>query len=72
MLREIAIENIAGSAYSTGATGLFFQWKLRAELAALGVARISYGHGPWAAAMNWLSQQAEAVLAGEVVPYAAG
>ena len=44
----------------------------RAELAALGVARISYGHGPWAAAMNWLSQQAEAVLAGEVVPYAAG
>ena len=32
-----------------------------AELAALGVARISYGHGPWAAAMDWLKQQAEAV-----------
>ncbi|QKG70306.1 isocitrate lyase/PEP mutase family protein [Erythrobacter mangrovi] len=33
-----------------------------AELAGLGVARISYGHGPWAAAMNWLKQQAEAVF----------
>ena len=43
----------------------------RAELAELGVARISYGHGPWAAAMEWLAQQAEAVFAGEVVPYAA-
>lgn len=32
-----------------------------AELAALGVARISYGHGPWAAAMAWLKAQAEAV-----------
>ena len=32
-----------------------------AELAALGVARISYGHGPWAAAMNWLKEQARAV-----------
>ena len=32
-----------------------------AELAALGVARISYGHGPWAAAMDWLKAQAEAV-----------
>ena len=42
----------------------------RAELAALGVARISYGHGPWAAAMDWLAQQAGAVFAGEVVPYA--
>ena len=41
----------------------------RAELAELGVARISYGHGPWAAAMEWLGQQAEAVFAGEVVPY---
>ena len=29
--------------------------------AALGVARISYGHGPWAAAMDWLKAQAEAV-----------
>jgi len=34
-----------------------------AELGALGVARISYGHGPWAAAMNWLKAQAEAVYA---------
>ena len=41
-----------------------------AELAALGVARISYGHGPWAATMNWLSGQAKAVFAGEIVPYA--
>ena len=41
-----------------------------AELAALGVARISYGHGPWAAAMNWLEGQAQAVYAGEIVPYA--
>ena len=41
----------------------------KAELAALGVARISYGHGPWAAAMTWLGQQAGAVFAGEVVPY---
>ena len=44
----------------------------RAELAALGVARISYGHGPWAAAMDWVSQQAKAVFAGEIVPYGAG
>ena len=44
----------------------------RAELAACGVARISYGHGPWAAAMDWLSAQASAVYAGEIVPYAAG
>ena len=43
-----------------------------ADLAALGVARISYGHGPWAASMSWLSDQASAVFAGEVVPYAAG
>ena len=43
-----------------------------AELAALGVARISYGHGPWAAAMDWVSQQAKAVFAGEIVPYGAG
>lgn len=42
----------------------------RAELAALGVARISYGHGPWAAAMDWLAGQARAVFAGEIVPYA--
>jgi 2-methylisocitrate lyase-like PEP mutase family enzyme len=44
----------------------------RAELAACGVARISYGHGPWAAAMDWLAAQARAVFAGEIVPYAAG
>lgn len=43
----------------------------KAELAALGVARISYGHGPWAAAMNWLTEQAEAVFAGKIVPYGA-
>ena len=42
----------------------------RAELAALGVARISYGHGPWAAAMDWLKGQASAVFAGAIVPYA--
>jgi 2-methylisocitrate lyase-like PEP mutase family enzyme len=43
----------------------------RAELAALGVARISYGHGPWAAAMAWFTEQARAVFAGEIAPYAA-
>lgn len=32
-----------------------------AELSALGVARISHGHGPWAAAMDWLTAQAKAV-----------
>lgn len=42
----------------------------RDELAALGVARISYGHGPWAAAMAWVKEQAGAVLAGEIAPYA--
>lgn len=42
----------------------------RDELAALGVARISYGHGPWAAAMGWLAAQAEAVFAGKNAPYA--
>ena len=42
----------------------------RAELAACGVARISYGHGPWAAAMEWLAGQARAVFEGEIVPYA--
>ena len=35
-----------------------------AELAALGVARISHGHQPWAAAMAWLTAQAETVLGG--------
>ncbi len=33
------------------------------RLADLGVARISHGHGPWAAAMAWLKREAEAVLA---------
>ncbi|MEQ1641579.1 MAG: isocitrate lyase/phosphoenolpyruvate mutase family protein [Novosphingobium sp.] len=44
----------------------------RADLAALGIARISYGHGPWAATMDWLGGQARAVFAGNVVPYGAG
>ena len=43
----------------------------RAALAALGVARISHGHQPWAAAMAWLGEQASAVLDGGVPPYAA-
>jgi 2-methylisocitrate lyase-like PEP mutase family enzyme len=43
----------------------------RAELAALGVARISYGHGPWAATRAWFTEQARAVYAGETAPYAA-
>ena len=43
----------------------------RAALAALGVARISHGHQPWAAAMAWLGEQASAVLGGGVPPYAA-
>ncbi|QGN53495.1 isocitrate lyase/phosphoenolpyruvate mutase family protein [Novosphingobium sp. Gsoil 351] len=42
----------------------------RAALAALGVARISHGHQPWAAAMVWLGEQAAAVLGGAVPPYA--
>ncbi|UIP07958.1 isocitrate lyase/phosphoenolpyruvate mutase family protein [Erythrobacter sp. SDW2] len=41
----------------------------KAELAALGVARISYGHGPWAAAMNWLGDKAKAAFAGELSEY---
>ena len=44
----------------------------RAALAALGVARISHGHQPWAAAMAWLEAQARAVLGGGVPPYSAG
>lgn len=35
-----------------------------AKLAALGVARISHGHQPWAAAMAWLTGQAQQVLGG--------
>lgn len=42
-----------------------------AELAALGVARISFGHGPWAAAMAWLGEQAKSVFSGSNPPYAA-
>lgn len=34
------------------------------ELAKLGVARISHGHLPWAAAMAWLSEQAQRVFGG--------
>jgi 2-methylisocitrate lyase-like PEP mutase family enzyme len=34
------------------------------ELAALGVARISHGHLPWAAAMAWLAGQAARVFGG--------
>ena len=34
------------------------------ELAALGVARISHGHQPWAAAMTWLAAQAQQVVGG--------
>ncbi len=41
------------------------------KLAALGVARISCGHGPWSAAMAWFTEQARAVYAGEIPPYAA-
>ena len=43
----------------------------RAALAALGVARISHGHQPWAAAMAWLGEQAAAVLGGAVPHYTA-
>ena len=42
----------------------------RQALADLGVARISHGHQPWAAAMAWLGSQAEAVHGGAVPPYA--
>lgn len=36
-----------------------------ARLAELGVARISHGHGPWAAAMDWLTAQAAVVYSGQ-------
>lgn len=42
----------------------------RAALAALGVARISHGHQPWAAAMAWLAREASKVLGGGVPGYA--
>ena len=41
----------------------------RAALAALGVARISHGGGPWRAALAWLGEQAAAVLGGGVPGY---
>jgi 2-methylisocitrate lyase-like PEP mutase family enzyme len=34
------------------------------RLAELGVARISHGHGPWAAAMDWLANEARKIYAG--------
>tara|TARA_R110002033_G_scaffold47547_2_gene92648 strand:- start:2367 stop:3125 length:759 start_codon:yes stop_codon:yes gene_type:complete len=40
-----------------------------ARLASLGVARISHGHQPWAAAMSWLTGQAEKVFAGREPDY---
>ncbi|ANY20305.1 Methylisocitrate lyase [Tsuneonella dongtanensis] len=42
----------------------------RDELAGLGVARISYGGGPWRAAMDWLTAQARVVFSGGTPPYA--
>jgi len=35
-----------------------------AQLAKLGVARISHGHQPWAAAMDWLKEQAQTIFGG--------
>lgn len=43
----------------------------RATLGGLGVARISHGHQPWAAAMAWLAREAKAVLGGGVPSYGA-
>jgi len=40
-----------------------------AELAGLGVARISHGHQPWAAAMQWLTGQAEKIFGGDEPDY---
>ena len=39
------------------------------ELAALGVARISHGHQPWAGAMDWLTGQARQVFGGAEPDY---
>ncbi len=39
------------------------------DLADLGVARISHGHQPWAAAMAWLTAQAAQVLSGAEPDY---
>jgi 2-methylisocitrate lyase-like PEP mutase family enzyme len=44
----------------------------RQELAELGVARISHGHRPWAAAMAWLADEAKAVLGGAAPGYDLG
>ena len=41
----------------------------QAELASLGVARISHGHQPWAAAMHWLTGQAEKIFGGAEPDY---
>ncbi|MDE2436175.1 MAG: isocitrate lyase/phosphoenolpyruvate mutase family protein [Sphingomonadales bacterium] len=41
----------------------------RAQLAELGAARISHGHRPWAAAMDWLGAAARIVLDGGKPPY---
>ena len=40
-----------------------------AALAEAGVARISHGHQPWAAAMQWLENQTKQVLAGGEADY---
>ena len=40
-----------------------------AELAHMGVARISHGHQPWAAAMKWLEGQAAKIFAGAEPDY---
>jgi len=39
------------------------------DLAGLGVARISHGHQPWAAAMAWFTAQAQQVLGGAEPDY---
>lgn len=39
------------------------------DLAGLGVARISHGHQPWAAAMAWLTAEAGRVFAGDEPAY---
>ncbi|MFC0590630.1 isocitrate lyase/phosphoenolpyruvate mutase family protein [Novosphingobium aquiterrae] len=41
----------------------------RAQLAELGAARISHGHRPWAAAMDWVGAMAKVVLTGGKPPY---
>lgn len=43
-----------------------------AQLAQLGAARISHGHRPWAAAMDWVGAMAKVVLDGGKPPYDAG